>query len=558
MRLFVHNFMARSLSVLDLSPLLNAGQFVATTLATPPTVGTEKLAANVLRGKQLFYDARDPRLARDSYMSCASCHNDGGHDGRVWDLTHAGEGLRNTISLRGRAGGQGRLHWSANFDEVQDFEAQIRSLAGGRGLMADAQFNAGTRSQSLGDAKAGLSADLDALAAYVASLNTFDNSPARQANGALTSDAVAGRAVFQAQCASCHAGTDFTDSSKKVLHNVGTQKAASGQRLGLALNGLDAPTLRDVWATAPYLHDGSAATLQDAVVAHGLNLSAADLAAVVSYTRQIGAEEGAPTPGTANLVVRAFSTLLDRVGAWFEVRVDGRTVGSGQIDATSPVDLIYNVAALVRDAVIDVVFKNDGNSATEDRNMVVQSVRVNGNSTINATDAGVTLDQGVGGAAFDGLDTLPAASTGGWMPWDSAMRFRAPATPGGNTVTVRVASTLAAGVGANVELRVNGVLVGSRLLNTTAVQDLVFTTPVVRSGDRIDVVFTNDAVIRAEDRNLFVQTVTARGTVLSPTAAGVLIDRGSGAQAWDGLDTLPASTTGGWLFWNAALRLVAR
>ncbi len=557
-RLFVHNFMARSLSVLDLSPLLNAGQFVATTLATPLTVGTEKLAANVLRGKQLFYDARDPRLARDSYMSCASCHNDGGHDGRVWDLTHAGEGLRNTISLRGRAGGQGRLHWSANFDEVQDFEAQIRSLAGGRGLMDDTQFNAGTRRQPLGDAKAGLSADLDALAAYVASLNAFDNSPARQANGALTSDAVAGRAVFQAQCASCHAGTDFTDSSKKVLHNVGTQKAASGQRLGLALNGLDAPTLRDVWATAPYLHDGSAATLQDAVLAHGLNLSAADLAAVVSYTRQIGAEESAATPGTANLVVRAFSTLLDRVGAWFEVRVDGRTVGSGQIDATGPIDLLYNVAAFVANAVIEVVFKNDSSSATEDRNLTAQSVRVNGATTVNATDPGVVLDRGAGAAAFDGLDTLPGSSTSGLMRWNGATRFPVPAPAAVETVTVRVSSTLLAGVGANVELRINNVWVGSRLLTTTAVQDLVFASPVLRTGDRIDVVFTNDAVSATEDRNLFVQAVTTRGTVLSPTAAGVLIDRGSAAQAWDGLDTLPASATGGWLFWNAALRLVAR
>ena len=58
----------------------------------------------MLHGKQLFYDARDTRLARDRYMSCATCHNDGGSDGRVWDLTGFGEGLRNTISLRGRAG----------------------------------------------------------------------------------------------------------------------------------------------------------------------------------------------------------------------------------------------------------------------------------------------------------------------------------------------------------------------------------------------------------------------------------------------------------------------
>ena len=100
-------------------------------------------------------DAADPRLARDRYMSCASCHHDGGHDGRVWDLSNFGEGLRNTISLRGRGGAQGRLHWSANFDEVQDFEGQIRTLPQGTGLMTDAQFATGTRSQPLGDRKAG-------------------------------------------------------------------------------------------------------------------------------------------------------------------------------------------------------------------------------------------------------------------------------------------------------------------------------------------------------------------------------------------------------------------
>ncbi len=95
----------------------------------------------MLQGKQLFYDARDTRLARDRYISCASCHNDGGHDGRVWDLTGFGEGLRNTISLRGRAGAEGFLHWSNNFDEVQDFEGQIRNLSGGSGLMTDSALH---------------------------------------------------------------------------------------------------------------------------------------------------------------------------------------------------------------------------------------------------------------------------------------------------------------------------------------------------------------------------------------------------------------------------------
>ena len=187
-----------------------------------------------------------------------------------------GEGLRNTISLRGRSGAQGFLHWSANFDEVQDFEGQIRGLAGGTGLMSDAAFNAGTRSQPLGDAKAGQSADLDALAAYVASLSSFANSPRRNNDGTLTAAAIAGRDVFaSANCAQCHSGTAFTNSAAANLNNIGTiRQPGSGNRLGGPLTGIDAPTLRDVWATAPYLHDGSAATIAAAITAHsGVTIS---------------------------------------------------------------------------------------------------------------------------------------------------------------------------------------------------------------------------------------------------------------------------------------------
>jgi YVTN family beta-propeller protein len=269
-RLFVSNFMDRSVSVFDLAPLLDFGDNRLNLLTTWPSVASEKLAVNVLKGKQFFYDARDPRLARDAYMSCASCHNDGGHDGRTWDMTGFGEGLRNTISLRGRAGsGHGLMHWSGNFDEVQDFEAQIRSFAAGTGLMTDAQFNTGTRNQPLGDKKAGVNADLDALASYLDSLASFTPSP-NLAAGALSAAAQTGKALFQdLNCASCHSGGSFTNSSTvNQLKNIGTIKPSSGKRLGGSLSALDVPTLRDVWSSAPYLHDGSAATLGDAINAH--------------------------------------------------------------------------------------------------------------------------------------------------------------------------------------------------------------------------------------------------------------------------------------------------
>ena len=293
--LYVHNFMDRSVSVYDLDPLVNNGQNNVSQLAVIDVVASEQLSAQVLRGKQLFYDAKDTRLALDAYISCASCHNDGGQDGRVWDFTGFGEGLRNTINLAGHGGLEhGLLHWTGNFDEMQDFENQIRQLAGGTGLMSNADFNA--TSDPLGASKTGRSADLDALAAYVESLTTFADSPFR-VNGALTANGVAGKTVFEnANCVQCHSGEGFTDSSQGLLHDIGTLKASSGNRLGAVLPGIDTPTLRGVWATAPYLHDGSAATLTAAIAAHSDTiLTSNERTQLASYLQQIDGREPGPT-----------------------------------------------------------------------------------------------------------------------------------------------------------------------------------------------------------------------------------------------------------------------
>jgi YVTN family beta-propeller protein len=326
--LYVQNYMDRSVSVLDLSSLVR-GTLSVPVRAAVGSVGTETLAANVLLGKQLFYDARDTRLARDSYLSCASCHADGGHDGRVWDFTGFGEGLRNTISLRGHAGmGQGALHWSANFNELQDFEGQIRAFAAGTGLMTDAAFNTGTRSQPLGDAKTGVSADLDALAAYMTSLGSVPPSPVRPAAGQLSTAAAAGKVVFQREaCASCHGGPAFTNSRLDGgTRNVGAIKATSGTRLKASLTGIDIPTLRDVWATAPYLHDGSAATLADAVRAHTkVALNATDLANVAAYLQHIDSDEAQQaTPIVSGSVYRIVAAHSGQVLA-----INGANTASG-------------------------------------------------------------------------------------------------------------------------------------------------------------------------------------------------------------------------------------
>ena len=315
--LYVHNFMDRTISIHDISALANGAVTAPPAAAVLNCVTTEKLTAPVLLGKQFFYDTRDNRVAFQQYVSCAGCHNDGGQDGRVWDFTQFGEGLRNTITLRGHGGtAQGPLHWTGNFDEVQDFEGQIRNFARGTGLMTDADFHTGTRSQSLGDAKAGLSADLDALAAYVSSLTKNGDSPDRNTDGSMTSAAQAGQVVFQSMnCAQCHTGTKFTDSALNVFHSIGTGKPSSGQRLGGPLPGFDTPTLLGLFNTAPYLHDGSAATLEEAVNAHtGVTLNATDLGNLVAFLRQLDDAGAATLPATltwANPAAITYGVALD-------------------------------------------------------------------------------------------------------------------------------------------------------------------------------------------------------------------------------------------------------
>ncbi|HJL18459.1 MAG TPA: Ig-like domain-containing protein [Sandaracinaceae bacterium LLY-WYZ-13_1] len=307
-RLYVQCFMGRTLDVIDVSGLIAGTDGAARSVASVRTVADEPLDEAVLLGKQIFYNADDPRMSIDGYLACASCHLDGGSDGRVWDFTDRGEGLRDTIDLRGRGGtAHGPVHWSGNFDEIQDFENDIRLHFGGSGLMAPADFEE-TR-ETLGAPKAGRSEALDALSAYVATLDTFPRSPHRNPDGTMTDAAVAGRAIFESlDCRSCHAGERLTDSEVGVRHDVGTIHEGSGQRLGAPLDGLDTPTLRGLWATAPYLHDGSAATLEEVLrdPMHGdaSSLSDAEMDQLVAFLRELDndelgyAVEEPPTPMT--------------------------------------------------------------------------------------------------------------------------------------------------------------------------------------------------------------------------------------------------------------------
>ncbi len=244
------------------------------------TVDDDPLSPEILLGRQLFNDSRDPRIAKHGYIACATCHPEGDHDGQTWDFTGRGEGLRNTTSLLGRAGtAMGPVHWTGNFDEIQDFEHDIRGPFSGEGLMTDADFEA--TDTPLGAPKAGLSSDLDALAAYVATLDATPTSPFPEPPGGADLFAASG-------CETCHPAPLFTDSALDVRHDIGSLTPDSGQRLGGPLDGLDTPTLLGAWDGAPYLHDGSVPTIEAAIEAHdSAPTDPADVSLLADYVRSL-------------------------------------------------------------------------------------------------------------------------------------------------------------------------------------------------------------------------------------------------------------------------------
>jgi cytochrome c peroxidase len=249
------------------------------------------LSDAVHRGKVLFHSALEPMAGR-RWISCSSCHPDGQPDGRTWQNP---EGLRNTPSLRGLAWTH-PLHWSADRDEVQDFEHTIRGpLMQGRGLIR------GEVHESLGRPNKGRSADLDALAAYNNS-HPFTLSP--YAEHGLGELAKQGRAIFFSEttgCAACHVGPFFTDSTPRppseiVRHDVGTGHDDPTETMGPAY---DTPTLLGLYRTSPYLHDGRAATLREVLTTHNRadkhgvtsHLSERQIDALVEFLRALPYED---------------------------------------------------------------------------------------------------------------------------------------------------------------------------------------------------------------------------------------------------------------------------
>ena len=223
--------------------------------------GRSTLPAEVERGRRLFYSAVDARMTEPEFggVSCSSCHPNGGADGLSWVLpeqdlnpwqTQRTLPARNTPPLWGVTT-TAPYHWDGALADLPAFSTRMVTQMGGRGV---------SRS------------DVTDLSAYMGTVSPPDN----PASGRLAPGLVArGEALFAERCESCHKGAALTDG---LAHQT------------LSAVSMDTPSLRGVFATAPYLHDGTAQSLRQVITTRSSlaqhdqrGLSPADLEALEAF-----------------------------------------------------------------------------------------------------------------------------------------------------------------------------------------------------------------------------------------------------------------------------------
>ncbi len=185
----------------------------------------------------------------------------------------------------------GRLGWKANVPSVAEFARDATFNELGLTLPAQAGLTFGATADSDEAADPEMSpADLDALVFFLGRLGP----PPRSSQNPAIEDA--GRAVFtQIGCSACHVPTLDGDNGDPValfsdllLHDVAPEGAV-GIPDGLAnMREFRTPPLWGISRTAPYLHDGSAFSLEDAISRH-----AAEGAASTTAYEGLGAEQRA-------------------------------------------------------------------------------------------------------------------------------------------------------------------------------------------------------------------------------------------------------------------------
>ena len=271
--------------------------------AAPAPVGpdSEMLeAARAELGRHLFYDAD---LSLDGTMACATCHEQK-NGFAEHNATHPGvtgePGIRNAPGLANVAH-RSSLTWSDPAIGTLEAQAMIPLTGLHPVEMGMARMEAvlverlGRKScyrtmfASAFPDRAGViefATVSAALAAFERRLVSSDAPYDRFMDGegtALTDMQRRGAALFfgaELGCSSCHAGRDFTDATTPLsepglaFHSISSRSDTEDDDLAASTGDVASrgrfrtPSLRNASRTAPFLHDGSAATLRDAILAH--------------------------------------------------------------------------------------------------------------------------------------------------------------------------------------------------------------------------------------------------------------------------------------------------
>ena len=251
-RLAAAGYYSGTVEWIDAARLTAAG---ATTLGPAPAPDPARL------GEMFFHDAT---LCFQHWMSCATCHPGGARvDGLNWDLLN--DGLGNPKNTRS-------LLFAADTPPMMSLGVRDTMETAVKAGFVHILFRDPSPEEK------------DAVNAYVRALQPLP-SPHRAPDGGLTAPAARGKALFESEatkCATCHSGPHLTDLQ---TYDVGTRGV-----FGRA-DAFDTPALVELWRTAPYLHDGAAATLEDVLTVfnrhdrHGVtsHLCPEDIAALVAY-----------------------------------------------------------------------------------------------------------------------------------------------------------------------------------------------------------------------------------------------------------------------------------
>jgi cytochrome c peroxidase len=232
-------------------------------------------------GKQLYFD---PRLSRDNTVSCASCHD----PEKGWS-----NGERFATGVRGQKGGRSApTIINAAYHPLQFWDGRADQLEGQalgpiqnpiemdltlKELLERLNAIPGYKSQfekafSDGITEANVARAIASFERTILSGNApYDDYKAGN-KSALSAEAELGRKVFfgKGNCSACHSGPNFSDAG---FHNIGIgiddAKPDIGRQEVSQLLGdrgaFKTPILREIAKTAPYMHDGRLATLEEVI-----------------------------------------------------------------------------------------------------------------------------------------------------------------------------------------------------------------------------------------------------------------------------------------------------